>query len=245
MIDIETRPARVWTWALFNQNISVDQIDRPTSLLCFAAKWYGAPEMMFHKSVRDEGRDFDRMVRAAHKLLCDADAVCHYNGVSFDVPRLNQEFLRLGLTPPPAHTPIDLKKVVMSKFSFVSSKLAFIGPELKIGAKVAHEGWELWLKCMQGEPNAWAKMERYNRQDVALLERLYTKVLPWIDGHPNMNLFEADERDVCPNCASDKLQRRGYHRTVTQVYVRYQCSDCGHWCRDKGRDRASATTSRR
>lgn len=230
-IDIETSPALVHTWALHKQDISIDQIVKPTSLLCFSAKWADEKEVLFHKSVKQEGRDFDRMVRAAHKLLNEADAVCHFNGCTFDIPRLNQEFLRLGLPPPPTAHQIDLKRVVMTKFSIVSSKLAFLGPYLKIGQKVANEGWPLWTKCLDGDKDAWAKMETYNRGDVTLLEKLYYKLLPWIDGHPNLNLYTDSEKPVCTNCGSEKLQARGIQFNQTLTYKRYQCQSCGKWVR--------------
>lgn len=244
-IDVETTPAQVYVWRLFDQNISVDQIIKPTSLLCFAAKWHGEPEIIFERSVNQEGPTFDRMVRRAHALLSEADAVCHYNGQAFDIPRLNVEFLRLGLAPTPPIPQIDLKKVVQSKFAFVSSKLAFIGPELKIGAKVQHEGWPLWEGCMKGDAASWKKMTEYNKQDVRLLERLYNKLLPWIDGHPNMNLYVDTNDPVCPNCASKNLHSRGLYRTSTTTYNKYHCNACGKWSRSRSRNKGVAIAERR
>ncbi len=181
------------------------------------------------------------MMRGIHKLLSEADAVCHFNGNSFDIPRINTEFLRLGMAPPPPIPNIDLKKIVMSKFAFTSSKLAFVGPALELGEKVKHEGWDLWKGCLDGNKAAWATMKKYNMQDVALLERLYTKVLPWIDGHPNMNLFVKEEDPVCPNCGSKSLKSNGLRRATTYIYKRLQCLSCGKWCRARTRDKTEPT----
>lgn len=244
-LDIETSPAVVQVWSLFNQNISVDQIIKPTSVLCFTAKWHGSKELLYHKSTHQAGREFDKMIRAAHRLLSEADAVCHYNGCSFDIPRLNQEFLKAGMPPPPTIPQIDLKKVVMSKFGMVSSKLAFVGPYLKIGEKVRNEGWPLWDGCLKGDADAWTKMEEYNKGDVLLLERLYIKVLPWIENHPNMNLYVDDVDPVCPNCGSPRLQSRGEHKAATYIYARYHCQECGRWCRARGRKKTTMVADRR
>lgn len=234
-LDVETTPAVVYTWALRKQDISVDQIITPTSLLCFSATWLDDKdgETVFYRSVKQSGKDFDAMVRAAHKMLSEADAVCHFNGMSFDIPRLNQEFLRLGMAPPPAIPQIDLKKVVMSKFSMVSSRLMFVGPYLKIGEKVKHEGWKLWIDCLAGDQEAWESMEKYNKQDVVLLKKLYRKLLPWIDNHPNMNLYKNGEKPVCPNCGGLKLVSNGLRRALTYTYRRLQCLGCGHWSRER------------
>jgi len=86
----------------------------------------------------------------------------------------------------------------------------------------------LWVKCMAGDPVAWKKMERYNKQDVVLLEKVYDKLLPWIKSHPNHNLYD-DVEHCCPNCGSGKLHRRGVARSIGGVYQRFQCTDCGSW----------------
>jgi uncharacterized protein YprB with RNaseH-like and TPR domain len=228
-IDIETTPCIAMTWGLRKQNISVEQIVEPTSVLCFAAKWRDKREVIFRKSTVRSGDEFDSMIREAHTLLWNADAVCHFNGESFDIPRLNAEFLRLGLPPPPPIPQIDLKKTAMRKFGTVSSRLAFLGPYLNIGEKVHHEGWPLWTGCLKNDPKSWRTMEKYNRQDVVLLERLYDRILPWIDGHPNMNWYTVGGNN-CPTCGHSTLIRRGYRRTRVQIYQRYVCGHCDAWC---------------
>ena len=104
-----------------------------------------------------------------------------------------------------------------------------VGPALGLGAKVRHEGWDLWKDCMNGVPEAWAIMEKYNKQDVILLEKLYNKLQPWIDQHPNRNMYT--DRPVCPNCGANALQSRGVYKTTTQEYIRYHCTGCGKWSR--------------
>jgi RNase P subunit RPR2 len=89
---------------------------------------------------------------------------------------------------------------------------------------------------MAGDEKAWRMMKKYNCQDVKLLEKVYLKLLPWIHNHPNMNLFNRADRPVCTNCGSHHLQSRGYSRTKTQVYRRWQCTDCGKWQRGKVND---------
>ena len=82
---------------------------------------------------------------------------------------------------------------------------------------------------MAGDAAAWKRMEEYNRQDVALLEKLYYEVRPWITGHPNVSVH--NEVKCCTNCGSDSFQARGYQITKASKYRRYQCLSCGHWFR--------------
>ena len=80
---------------------------------------------------------------------------------------------------------------------------------------------------MNGDKDAWKRMQDYNVQDVVLLEQLYNKLLPWIKNHPNQNLFSGDV--VCPTCGSNHLQKRGTAVSTTGTYQRCQCRSCGSW----------------
>ncbi len=237
LLDLETSPVVAYTWTLRPDVISVEQVIEPSSILCWAAKWRGDDKLLFAKSQERSGPSFKAMIRQMHSLLSEADCIVTYNGLGFDAPRLNNEFVRLGLPPPPPVPHVDLFRTVRSKFDFTSGKLAFVGPYLKIGEKVKHAGWDLWKGCLDGDRESWRLMELYNKQDVLLLEKLYDKLLPWIDGHPNMNLVAETENLVCPNCGSDKVQRRGVFRGATYVYRRYQCSSCGRWSRGRTREK--------
>src|SRR5690349_14221880 len=202
--------------------------------LCWAAKWYGPSGMMFG-SVYRHGRA--AMVRTIHKLLDKADAVVHFNGKKFDIPTLNREFLLSGLSPPSPFKQIDLLQTCRRKFKFASNRLDYVSRTLGEGAKVEHKGMELWEGCMARDPASWKIMEDYNKHDVRLTERMYERLLPWIDGHPNHNLHEDDA--CCPNCGSQKRQARGAAVLIGMSYPRFQCTNtlpvtgrkCGKWYR--------------
>lgn len=224
-IDCETTPNLAYVWSLWKQNVAINQIKQPGEILCWAARWIGSKKMLF-----DSGPD---RIRNAWELLDEADAVVHYNGTDFDIPNFNREFLQAGLKPPSPFKEIDLLKVARKRFAFPSNKLEYVSQALGIGQKVKHTGFELWLGCMKGDPKAWRLMEKYNRQDVALLETLYAKLLPWIEGHPNVALFDDARVPSCPNCGGTRLRNKGYHYTATQAYRRWHCRDCGAYPRER------------
>jgi DNA polymerase elongation subunit (family B) len=226
--DAETAPHTVHVWSLWKQTVSLNQIQETGRVMCFAARWLGEKQVHFHSEHKDGHK---KTILAAHKLFDEADAFLTYNGKSFDIPTLNKEFIKYNIGPPsPAHH-IDLYPVVKQKFRFASNKLDHICEELGLGNKVRHEGHELWTKCMAGDELAWKKMERYNRHDVVLLERLYQRTLPWIEQHPNLGLYQLSTKPTCTNCGSTKLQSRGVQTSRTQQYVRYHCQSCGTWSR--------------
>jgi len=237
--DLETSPLITYSWGLWNQNIGIGQIEEPTRVLCFAARWYGEPKskVMFyseHHNTRAE------MIDAAWNLIDEADAVLHFNGKSFDTKHLNREFVQAGMAPPSPVKEIDLLSAVRKVFRFPSNKLQYVSQALGIGEKAKHEGFDLWLKCMAGEEAAWSRMRRYNEQDVHLLIDLYNRILPWIPGLPNLNLYNGG-LGVCPRlgCGQPTLQKRGVRTTGIGTYQRYQCTSCGGWSTDgKALDRS-------
>ncbi len=224
LLDIETSPMSAYVWGLYDQNIGLNQMIDTSKVLCYTAKWVGDSQIYFDSIHSSKHKS---MLKGIHALLDIADAVVTYNGDKFDLPVLNKEFLLCGLNPPSPYKKIDLLRTVRRNFRFASNKLDHVSQQLGLGKKVDHEGFELWLKCMNKDADAWKKMEEYNVQDVILLEKLYQKLMPWIQSHPNQNLF-SDEH-ICPSCASPKIQKRGTAISSTGVYQRYQCRACGTW----------------
>jgi hypothetical protein len=237
-LDLETSPNLGWVWALWQQDVGLSQIESTTEVICFAAKWLGKSKVHFFSTHHDGKK---RMVKEAHALLDEADAVVSYNGTRFDIPHLNREILQAGLRPPAPFKEIDLWSVVKRRFNFPSNKLAYVAPALGLEDKVKHEGFELWRRCLKGDQKAWATMKRYNVQDVRLLEQLYDVLLPWIPNHPSRRLY--DNETKCPTCGSGDLQRRGQAFTKTSRYQRWVCKECGSWFRDTHRNKAVALTS--
>jgi hypothetical protein len=233
LLDIETAPHLSATWGLFKQNVALDQLITPGYTLCWAAKWHGDKEVKFESIMTGERQ----MIRRAHSLLNQADAVCHYNGTKFDVPTLQKEMLLKGLNPPAPFKQIDLLKTARSRFRLASNKLDFVAQQLGLGSKTKHKGMGLWLGCMNKDPDDWRVMEAYNKQDVVLLEKVYDRLLPWISGHPNLSAMSG--ADCCPKCESTSKQARGWAISEAGRYQRFQCNNCGTWFRSAARERQS------
>lgn len=230
LIDIETAPLTVHTWSLWEQRVGLNQILDSGRTLCFAAKWVGEKAVVFDSVLKSTHAE---MVSHAHQLLDAADAVIHYNGTKFDIPTLQKEFLLFGMAPPSPFKQIDLLKTARRQFKFPSNKLDYVAQALGVGSKIRHKGHELWIECMDLCPKAWKVMERYNKQDVILLEKVYNRLLPWIPNHPSVPLYRNESAPACPTCGSLHVQRRGLSRSRTGAYRRYQCQDCGTWSRSR------------
>jgi hypothetical protein len=223
LLDIETTPSLAYVWGLHQENIPLDRLIRPGRILCWAAKWYKEKEIHFGAEWDNDGNLFiDRL----WQLMLNADAIVTYNGNKFDLPKINGEILKRKLPPLPPTPSIDLYSTCR-RLGYPSGKLAFVTRHLGLGGKAQHAGFDTWVGAMEGIEADRRVMERYNKQDVRLLERLYTTIRPYIKNHPHLSGCEGRAR--CPVCDSARVQRRGSRRTRTTLVERLNCQGCGHW----------------
>lgn len=238
-IDIENRPNLGYVWGLFDQNVGLSQLVEVAETFSFAAKWYGSKEVFFYSTYHDGKK---AMLEAAHALLSEADVVIGFNSKNFDMKHLNREFILAGMEPPSPYKNVDLMHVVKANFKFTSNKLDHVVQQLGLGAKTSHQGFQLWVDCMNGKEKAWALMKKYNKQDVVITEKLYDRLRPWISAHPPVSLYNGvdQDKDTCPNCGSDDLKPQGFAYTTVSKFQRYQCI-CGKWSRSAKRIEGTST----
>lgn len=241
--DIETTPNLGYIWGKYEQNV-LDYVDE-THMLCFAYKWLGEKKTHivalpdFPEYKKDPTNDFYVLAKL-WMLFDEADVVIAHNGDQFDQKMTNARFVAQGFDPPTPYKSIDTKKVARKYFRFNSNKLDDLGKKLGLGQKEQTGGFSLWLGCMAGNKRAWQTMKRYNKQDVVLLEKVYLKLLPWIDNHPAMNLYN-ERPDTCPKCGEPgPFHARGFYYTKVSKKQRYQCQNCNGWT--VGRDNIRTLT---
>lgn len=231
-LDIETLPHHAAVWGLWGQNVGIKQIIKPGRTTCAAWKWSGEKKVDFASewdSEEDCGLSYVEFLKKLHTVLSEADIVVTYNGKRFDIPTLYKEFVQHGLNPPAPFHHIDLYQTVKRQFRWASNKLDFVCQQLGLGSKVHHKGQELWTDVEAGCPKAQRIMEKYNRGDVILLEKLYKRLLPWVKSHPSIPLLSGDSSLACPSCGSHHVQERGWRTTKTRRYKRLFCTSCGAW----------------
>lgn len=229
LIDLETSPNIVATFELRNAFIGINQIIEPSRVTCFTAKWYGKPKVTF-RSVYHHGRE--AMLETLHAQLDEADVAMHYNGKRFDEQKVRGELYLEHFMPPAPFQRIDLWETVKG-FGLPSSKLDYVLGASGLPKKLQTGGMELWIACMNGDPKAWARMKRYNIQDVRAMEPLYDRMRPWIVKHPSAVLNGELAGRVC---GSERVQKRGLQSTRQSTFQRFQCQDCGSWSRATHRE---------
>lgn len=235
LLDLETAPMLGYSWDIWKEQGSMKFIVRDWYILCWAAKWLDE-KIMFTDALIDNETEYKknkendyRLALSLRELLDVADVVVTQNGVKFDIPKINAKLIEHGIKPPSPYKQVDTCLIARRKFGFSSNKLDDMAKLLKIGHKLDTGGFDLWKDVMNGDLKAWKKMVQYNKNDVILLEKVYKRMLPFIDTHPNHNLYN-ETSTCCPKCGNKNIQRRGFSVTTTGKKQRYQCQKCGGWC---------------
>ena len=227
--DIENTPSLGWVWNKWQTDVV--ELHQDWYMLCFAYKWLGDSKVQtvalpdFDGYARNRADD-SLVVQALHALFDEADIVVAHNGNRFDQTKARARMLKHGLQPPSPFREVDTLQVARRHFNFTSNSLDDLCRQLGIGRKEYDGGFRTWLGCMEGDPAAWKRMLKYNRRDVQMLEQLYLKLVPWIEGHPNLALI-SDKPDACPKCGkSEGFKSQGWrYYTVTKRRV-FRCKAC-------------------
>ena len=231
IFDIETMPNLTRTWGKWEQNTIWNE--RHWYLWSFSYKWLGEskiyhcklPDFPMYK--KDKYNDLS-LTSCLWELFDEADIIIAHNGNAFDLKKVRTLFVKHNLRPPEPYKQIDTKLVAKRYFNFDSNSLKDLAEFLGLDKKLETGGYELWKDCEAGVKSAWKTMEKYNNQDVKVLEELYLTLLPYIDNHPNIALMKA-EVESCPNCGSSKLRRQGYAYTRAGIQQKLQCMSCFSW----------------
>lgn len=220
LFDIETAPNLAYVWGKYEQDVIAFKSE--WYILSVAYKWLGEKEIY---CVTADSTNDKKVVKKLHELFNQADVVIAHNGDAFDIKKARARFIYHGLQPPSQFASVDTYKIAKNHFNFNSNKLNDLAQYLKLGQKVKHTGFDLWLGCMQNNKASWALLKKYNKQDVVLLEKVYNKLLPWVERHPNMALLQ--ERKGCPKCGSESVIRDGVRANSSSLQQQWKCKSCG------------------
>ena len=236
-VDIETAYTIGAVWQIYDTNVAQQLQDEYVLGFGWAwehlkqVHWLGLPD--FPGQYKKDHRCDKELMKALRKLLEEADVVVAHNGRSFDVRKIKGRMLINKLPPLPPFAVIDTK-IEARKFGFVSNKLDDLARRLFGERKLKHDGIELWTRCMDRKYDkaAWEQMATYCKKDVVLLKRLYRELLPWMQNHPDWNVYEGF-KGACRNCGSHNVVRCGHRYQYTQRrrYQQYTCRGCGAYNR--------------
>jgi len=247
ILDLErvpmwTKPLPVWDMkGLQYRRLSPNDIESWGRTICLAYQWLGGP-IEFIAEWQDGGRD--GYLRAAKRLLEEADVLIGHNSKGFDFPHLKGDLMMAGLGTVPEPKHVDTLLLARRHANWEANHLDTLTKRLNIPAKTDKYRIDVAMAAVDGDVKAQRKLERYNRGDVRATKGLALKFRPYWD--VNLGLFAEDPgRPTCPACSSPRLQRRGVSVKAALRYPRYQCQKCGKWSTSKSAEKGLASVEMR
>lgn len=229
-----------------------------SKILCAAWKWHD-PTRITKKtefvSLWDDPNfytvpklDDEKIVRALHAEMSKATHIVAHYGKRFDIPFMNTKFWLLGLPmiTTPEYRFQDTCEIAWKKLLLSSNRLgniANIKNTLQKGRSALSErynwklekdkaGFGVWNRITHDRNKEDTKiMERYNRNDVLVLENIYVDFKPLFNDSGYASYAKTKEKAIytCNSCGNFPMQK---HSTRPMPggggrYHRLYCTVCG------------------
>lgn len=233
VLDIETLPMIIYSWSLWDEHHTIEQIIKPSCMISWAGKYLNGSKIYSDIMTPDEAKERDtrRISQSVWDFLYKADVVIGHNYNQFDRKYINTMFLKNGL-PPLKYTVVDTLEVARRNLRLDSNKMKFINQELGIRQKIENDGFPLWRACDEGDKHSLDVMLEYNEGDVGATEDLFYKLRPYVR-NLNVALYNEMESHQCPVCGSEHLQIDGWYYTPAGQWESLRCQNCGALVRSK------------
>ena len=242
--DIESAPLLGYFWRPDQDYIAHDFMVADSYMLGYSARFRG--ERTIHSDILTSSeakrQHDDRIVVGLGRLIRKADLIVAHNIRRFDLPVFNGRLLMRGLEPLGPVQTIDTFVLAKQNFGLPYYKLDYLAERLGLGKKIKTD-FELWRRCYLGDEAALAKMHRYNRRDVVLLEQVFEKMLPYVKSLPRLVVAGGPDDSSCPLCAyPGPLAKRGFHENRATRFQTYQCPRCTRYSRVRVADKTHRLT---
>ena len=240
-LDVERIPGRHSTWhrgqtitgpfwdlneikAWTGKRIHADDVSEWPRTICAAWKWYDEEDIEFAAEWQVGG--YDGFMRAVWDVFDRADLIIGHNADRFDARHLMGGWAEMGLPAPSPYKVVDTLKIARGTFAYESNTLDALNKRLGIDAKTDKYDVKIARAAVNGDREAQAVLESYNRGDIAASEALFDRLRPYARNIPHLGMWTDDEL-ACPSCGSTMTATgRTVHANV-QRYEHLACPNCG------------------
>ena len=222
LLDVETAPLSGAIWSIWQQGVSLNQIQNDWFILSYSASWLGSGEVMYEdlRGIVDK-EDDTKLLQSLWNLLDEASIVVAHNGRKFDCKKINARLILNGFSKPSPYRIVDTLELVKKEFAFTSAKLEYLTDKLCSEKKQKHDkypGYTLWAECLKDNLDAWKCMEEYNKADVTSLEELYHVLSSWC-ALPNYDVYldgvDMSDWEETGYCYTNLAKYQVYRHKVT------------------------------
>lgn len=223
--DIETCPCAAWVWSTGKQYVGPENILEPSRIICIAYKWEGNKTV---HSLRWGPDQCDKaMLEKFAEIVGQADEVVGHNGKNFDIRHINARVAYHELQPLDFGLVEDTLLKLRRQLRLPSYKLDYLAKYFKVGKKLETGGLKLWMDVwLDNKKSALTTMVKYCKQDVVLLENVYTRLKPYMPTTLNAAVLFGDST-LCPSCAAPLIKHGTRMMSQLRRVQRWRCTSCG------------------
>lgn len=225
--DIETAPMTVYTWRVgWKLNIGTDNIIEDWKIICISYKW--EHEDKVKNLTWDKNQCDKQMLKDFIEIMNQADECVAHNGDRFDIKKIRTRCIFHRIPMFPNYKTLDTLKKAKSGFNFNSNRLDYIAKFLGVGAKLEHEGFDMWVKCLKGDKDALKSMVEYCDMDIIVLEDVFLTMQNYIKPNTHTGVINNNLKYSCSKCGSENVELlRNYVTALGTIKRQMECSDCG------------------
>ena len=227
--DIETSPMIVYSWRVgYNISLPYDNVIEDWKVICISYKW--EHENKVKNLTWDSDHCDKQMLIDFIKIANEADEIIAHNGDRFDIKKVRTRCIYHRIPMFPKYRTLDTLKKAKGSFTFPNNKLDTIAKYLGVGAKLKHDGFDMWVKCVEGDKQALKDMVKYCDMDIIVLEDVYLAMQNYIKPNTHAGVHNGNLKHSCPTCGNDEdltllkndVTQKG---TISRVI---ECESCGH-----------------
>ena len=166
-------------------------------------------------------------------VISQADVLVGHYSKRFDHTFIQSRCIKQGLPVIPNPPHIDTWHIARYQLALGRNSMKNIAKFLDCDDQKDSVEKYIWRRVNCYDEEAIDIIAEYCLQDVRTQYAMTQKLMPLATHLPNMNVLTNEEKYRCPGCGGDNIQKRGFHFTKINKFQRYQCQDCGKWCRGR------------
>lgn len=226
--DIETSPMIVYSWRVgWKLTIGTHNIIEDWKIICISYKWEGDDKVQ--NLTWDKNQCDKKMLEDFMKIANKADEMIGHNGDRFDLKKIRTRCIFHRIPMFPNYRTLDTLKKAKSGFNFNSNRLDYIAKFLGVGAKLVHEGFPMWVKCMQGDKQALIDMVKYCDMDIIVLEDVFFVMQNYMKHNAHAGVLSGGMKHECPSCGGEDQTLLKNNFTAAGTIKRLmECQTCGY-----------------
>ena len=209
---------------VIGRRIHADDVIEWPRTICAAARWYGEEDVMF--AAEWEVGGYDAFMRQVWSWVDEADILIGHNMAAFDSKHLMSGWAEMGLPAPSPFKVIDTLKIARGSLNMESNTLDSLAKRLGVESKSDKYDVRVAQAAVNGDRDAQARIEDYNRGDIVASEALFDRLRPYARNIPHLGMWTDDEL-ACPSCGHTMTATGKTVHANVQRYEHLTCPNCG------------------